>query len=146
LVKKRSMNDTMTVEEGAVIGTGVVKIVTDPPREGEDPDYNNLLGAVQEIRKRPEIFGYILKGDTKATVDLNDPAKIIEYALLSTQAFESSESLSSTFKLGTTENILVEGKTLKALCIDLGQNKVSIFMEKNTDHIGILNSFEPETE
>jgi hypothetical protein len=45
LVKKRSMNDTMTVEEGAVIGTDDGKIVTDPQREGEDPDYNILLVA-----------------------------------------------------------------------------------------------------
>ena len=143
MVKKRSMNDTVTIEEEAVIGTDDVSEVTAPQTE-EDPDYNNLLSAVQEIRKRPEIIGYILKGDTKATVDLKDPTKIIEYALLSTQAFESSETLATMFHLGATENIMVEGKILKALCIDLGQNKVSIFMEKAADHNGIVNAFSPE--
>jgi hypothetical protein len=146
MVKKRGLNDTVTAEDGAVIETQDAQDVTVPHVEEEDPDYANLLGTVQEIKKRPEIFGYILKGDAKATVDLNDPAKIIEYAMLSSQAFESSETLAAAFSLGAPENILIEGKTLKALCMDLGQNKISIFMEKTANHTELLKAFTPQPE
>ena len=143
MVKKRGLNDAITVEEGVIIET---QEATNEPEteeinetefsqvETEDPDYSNLLGAAQEIRKRTDVFGYILRGDSQATVDLGDPAKIIEYAMLSSQAFECSEALALTFKLGITENVIVEGKDFKVLCIDHGQNKISIFMQKETDH------------
>jgi hypothetical protein len=145
MVKKRGFNDSVTVEEGALIEAQETQDSI-PHAEEEDPDYANLLGTVQEIKKRPEIFGYILKGDAKATVDLNDPTKIIEYAMLSSQAFESSETLAAAFSLGVAENVLVEGKTLKALCMDLGQNKISIFMEKTANHAELLRAFTPQPE
>jgi predicted regulator of Ras-like GTPase activity (Roadblock/LC7/MglB family) len=147
MVKKRGTYDTMTVEEGAVIEIQEVQEEQEAitvPTENEDPDYAKLLDAIQEIRKRTEVVGYILKSDSKATVDLNDSAKIIEYAMLSSQTFEAANALASTFMLGVTENILLEGKNLKVLCLDLGQNKISIFMEKTTDHTSILKALDPQ--
>jgi predicted regulator of Ras-like GTPase activity (Roadblock/LC7/MglB family) len=146
MAKKRNMNDTITVEEGVVIETQEVQEDISPPVENEDPDYANLLGAIQEIRKRTGVVGYILKGDSKVTVDIDDPAKIIDYAMLSSQTFESAKTLAATFRTGDTENILIEGKNLKVLCLDLGQNKISIFMEKSTDHTGILRALAPQPE
>jgi hypothetical protein len=153
MVKKRGLNDAIIVEEGVIIETQEATNVAETeeineaavlPVETEDPDYNNLLCVAQEIRKRPDVFGYILRGDSKATVDLGEPAKMIEYAMLSSQAFECSEALAQTFQLGSTENILVEGKDLKVLCIDHGQNKISIFMQKETDHADLLKTFTPQ--
>jgi hypothetical protein len=153
MVKKRGLNDAITVEEGVIIEaqeatnapeTEEINEAALSPVETEDPDYDNLLGAAQEIRKRSDVLGYILRGDSKATVDLGDPAKIIEYAMLSSQAFECSEALAQTFQLGVTENVLVEGKDLKVLCIDHGQNKISIFMQKETDHADLLKTFTPQ--
>jgi hypothetical protein len=155
MVKKRGLNDAITVEEGIIIESQETTNAMETEEineeeaalslvETEDPDYNNLLSAAQEIRKRADIFGYILRGDTKATVDLGDPAKIVEYAMLSSQAFECSEALAQTFQLGATENVLIEGKDLKVLCIDHGQNKISIFMQKETDHAELLKTFTPQ--
>ena len=136
--KKRSMSNTIMVEEGAVIETQEVQDDVSPPVENEDPEYENLFDAIQEIKKRSEVIGYILEGESKAAVDLNDSAKIIEYATLSSQTFEAAKTLASTFRLEDTENIVVEGKNLKLLCLELGQNKISIFMQKGTDHTDIL--------
>jgi len=144
--KRRGMNETVTVEEAVVIGTQEVQEAISPSTENEDPDYASLLDAVQEIRKRSDVVGYILKGETKATVDLNDPAKIIEYAMLSSQAFEAANTLSATFRLGDTENVVLEGKNVKVLCLNLGQNNISIFMEKGTDHTGILKALTAQPE
>lgn len=147
--KKRGLNDTVaTEEEGALIETQTAQeaATITIPVEPEDADYNGLLDAMQEIRKRADVVGYILKGDTKAAVDLNDTSKIIEYAMLSSQAFESAKTLAATFKLGATENVLIEGKNLKVLCMDLGQNKISIFMEKTADHAAFLKTFAPLPE
>ena len=144
MVKRRDLNDTITVEEGMVIEPQEVQEDIVSPVENEDPEYANLLGAIQEIRKRTDVVGYILKGDSKATVDLNDSEKIIAYAMLSSQTFEAAKSLAETFRLGDSESILIEGKDLKVLCLDLRGNKISIFMENGTDHTGILRAFMPQ--
>ena len=144
MVKRRDLNDTITVEEGVFIETQEVQEDIVSPVENEDPEYANLLGAIQEIRKRSDVVGYILKGDSKATVDINDSEKIIAYAMLSSQTFEAAESMAETFRLGDSESILIEGKDLKVLCLDLGGNKISIFMENGTDHTGILRAFMPK--
>jgi len=146
MVKKRDINETITVEEGAVIEIQEVQGVLNPTVENEDPDYANLLSAIQEIRKRAEVVGYILKGESKATVDLNDSAKIIEFAMLSSQTFEAAKTIASTFRISDTENILIEGKNLNMLCLNLGPNNISIFMEKGTDHRGILRALAPQLE
>jgi predicted regulator of Ras-like GTPase activity (Roadblock/LC7/MglB family) len=69
---------------------------------------------------------------------------MVEYAMLSSQAFECSDALAQTFQLGAPENILVEGKDLKVLCIDHGQNKISIFVQKETDTTELLKTFTPQ--
>jgi len=143
MVKSRNLNDTITVEEEIVIETQEVQEDIVSPAENEDPEYANLLGAIQEIRKRTDVVGYILKGDSKATVDLNDSEKIIEYAMLSSQTFEAAKALAETFRIGDSESMLIEGKDLKVLCLDLGGNKISIFMENGTDHTGILKAIMP---
>ena len=77
-------------------------------------------------------------------MDLNDSEKIIEYAMLSSQIFEASKALAETFRLGGSESILLEGTDIKVLCLELGENKISIFMEKGSDHTGILRAFLPQ--
>lgn len=138
MVKKRSLSENITVAEEIVISTGDAPEVT--ANEEENSEYEDLLAEVQDIHKESDLVGYILKSDTKATIDLEDSSKIIEYAMLSSQAFESSETITNALKLGDIKNILIEGKTVKALCVNMGQNKLSIFMEKTADHADILKT------
>ncbi len=136
MTKKRNLTETVTVAEEIVISA---EDIPEPKAEDkENPEYKELLEALQDIRKENDLTGYILKSDTKAYVDLNDTSKIIEYAMLSSQAFESSETIANSLKLGKIKNILIEGQTIKALCVNRGQNKLSLFMEKTKDHAEIL--------
>lgn len=141
MVKKRNLNEVTTQEEQIVIETEITQEKT--VQEEENTEYGKLLLIAQNIRKGKTILGYIIKNEAKATVDLNDSSKIIEYAMLTSQAFESAETLSSIFTLGDIQTILIEGKNAKALCIGTGQNQLGIFMEKATNHSEILKEFMP---
>lgn len=109
----------------------------------ENQAFENLSAQLAEIRKCNGVVGYILRSATSATIDLKAPGKIVEYAILSSQVLESSHEISELFDIGDVENILVEGKDIKALCMTIGENKISIFMEKTVDHADILNRITP---
>jgi predicted regulator of Ras-like GTPase activity (Roadblock/LC7/MglB family) len=51
---------------------------------------------------------------------------------------DSSQEITKQFNLGETESILVEGKNVKVLCMSIGENKISVFMEKSATHAWII--------
>ena len=133
--KKHSLHETSTtviVDEEA----GVT------PNE-EDTAFTNLSQTLAEIRKETGVIGYILRSTTSATIDLEEPEKIVEYALFSSQVLDSSREISELFKLNDIESVLIEGKENKALCMEINGVKISIFMEKNMDHADILKKVSP---
>jgi predicted regulator of Ras-like GTPase activity (Roadblock/LC7/MglB family) len=99
---------------------------------------NNIRPILEEIKKCDGVIGYILRNTTSATIDLNDPTKVIDYAVLSSSTFEASEQISELFDLGKAKNMIVEGKDAKTLHLSVGENNISIFMEKNADAKKIL--------
>ena len=125
--KKRSIHETAT----PIIVDGVTS-------SEEDQIFTDLSKNLVEIRKAKGVVGYILRSTTAATIDLKESEKIIEYAILSSQVLDSSREISNLFDLGNVESILIEGKETKALCMVIGENKISIFMEKNANHANIL--------
>jgi predicted regulator of Ras-like GTPase activity (Roadblock/LC7/MglB family) len=98
----------------------------------------NLRATLENINIKEGVIGYILRGSTSASVDIKDPSKIIDYAVLSATAFESSESLSSLFGLGKIRSVIVEGKDVKILCLTVDNYRLSIFMEKTVNHNSIF--------
>ncbi|MCZ2809472.1 MAG: hypothetical protein JSV87_01490 [Candidatus Bathyarchaeota archaeon] len=112
--------------------------------EDEEPmDVNNetkedagarLRETLENINTRAGIVGYILRGPTSASVDLKDTSKIIDYAVLSSSTLETSESLSSLFKLGKTCSVVLESKDMKVLCMTVNDHRLSVFMEKTVNH------------
>jgi predicted regulator of Ras-like GTPase activity (Roadblock/LC7/MglB family) len=112
---------------------------TDVPQTEEDPTFTNWRAILAEINKCKGVTGYILRNAASAIIDFKDPAKIFEYAILSSQAFDSSKELSELFNLGEIENILIAGESAKVLCLTSGENRISIFMEKDADHANLLN-------
>jgi predicted regulator of Ras-like GTPase activity (Roadblock/LC7/MglB family) len=130
--KKRSIHETST--------TVIVDDESATTPVEEDPAFTNLNNTLAEIRKRDGVVGYILRSKTQATIDLKEPEKIVEYAILASQAMDSSQEISNQFDLGNIENVLIEGKKIKALCMTIGDNKISIFMEPNADHTDILKT------
>ena len=94
---------------------------------------SNLRGSLEEIKAYEGAIGYILRNSSSAAIDLKDPTKIIDYAVLSSSALDASEELSELFNLGKVKEIVIEGKSIKVLSFAVGENKISVFMEKNAD-------------
>ena len=99
--------------------------------------FAGLSTSLAEIRKLKGVLGYILRSNTSAIVDLIEQEKIVPYTVLSTQISDVGMQVADQFKLGTPESILLEGKNIKVLCATIGENKVSIFMEKTVSHTWI---------
>lgn len=119
-----------------------VAAVTEPIAV-EAASAGNLRGSLEEIKTYEGVIGYILRNSTSAAIDLKDPTKIIDYAILSSSALDASEDLSELFNLGKIKEIIIEGKDIKVLSLFVGENKISVFMEKNTDYEKILKKLHP---
>jgi len=102
----------------------------------------DLRTVLDKVKTREGVIGYILRASTSAAVDIKDPSKIIDYAVLSAETLESAESLSEAFGLGKLSNIVVESKDLKILLVTIGEHRISVFMEKNVDHNSIYKELQ----
>jgi predicted regulator of Ras-like GTPase activity (Roadblock/LC7/MglB family) len=114
--------------------------ITEPLAIEEASSTQDLRASLEEIKSYEGVIGYILRNSTSASIDLKDPSKLIEYAILSSSAIDAGEELSELFNLGDVKNILVDGKTIKVVSFAVGDNKISIFMEKNADLERILKT------
>jgi len=122
----------------------VTTVVVDAVASNEENQvFKDLSKNLAEIRKAKGVVGYILRNTTSATIDLKEPEKLVEYAILSSQALDSGQEISDLFELGDVESILIEGKKIKALCMAIDENKISIFMETNANHADILKRVPP---
>ncbi|MEM1553070.1 MAG: roadblock/LC7 domain-containing protein [Candidatus Bathyarchaeia archaeon] len=119
--RKKSLEETATTEALA------------PPIAIETSTTEDLKTRLEEIKSYEGVIGYILRNATSAAIDLKDPTKLIEYAILSSSALDAAEELSELFNLGDFNNILVEGRDVKILSLTIGENRISIFLEKNAD-------------
>ena len=104
---------------------------------------HDLRSMLDKIKTRDGVIGYILRASTSATVDIKDPGKIIDYAVLSTSALEAGESLSEAFRLGKLSSVVVKGKDLKLLLVTIDEQRISIFMDKDVDHNSIRKELPP---
>jgi predicted regulator of Ras-like GTPase activity (Roadblock/LC7/MglB family) len=114
-------------------GIQMVGQVTEPIAIDLTVSVNDLRAKLEEIQKQDGVIGYILRNTSSASIDLKDPAKLIDYALLSSSALDASEELSELFALGNVRSVLVEGKNIKMLSLIVDGNRISVFMEKNVD-------------
>jgi hypothetical protein len=102
--------------------------------ETELKEEQTLQQKLQDIKKRDGIIGYIMRNSKTASIDLNDPTKIIDFALLSSTANEVSQNMTKTIPIGEIENLVVESETKKVLSKKVNHNQVTLFMEKSVDH------------
>jgi len=115
-----------------------VAAVAEPVTVEETISVNNLRANLDEIKTYDGVVGYILRNSTSAAIELKDPTKLIDYAIISSSALDASEELSKLFDLGEVKDIVVEGKGVKVLSLTVGENKISIFLEKDADCEKIL--------
>jgi predicted regulator of Ras-like GTPase activity (Roadblock/LC7/MglB family) len=119
-----------------------VAAVAEPVTVEETISVNNLRANLEEIKTYDGVVGYILRNSTSAAIDLKDPTKLIDYAIISSSALDASEELSKLFDLGEVKDIVVEGKGVKVLSLIVGENKISIFLEKDADCEKILKKLQ----
>jgi predicted regulator of Ras-like GTPase activity (Roadblock/LC7/MglB family) len=122
--KKKSLQEALEIPETTVLD--------------ENPSVTGLRASLDEIKTFEGVKGYIMRNTTSAAIDLNDPSKIVDYAILSSSAFDAAQELAPIFELGDAKEMLVEGKNVKMLSMIVDGNKISVFMEKNTDCEKIL--------
>ena len=94
------------------------------------------------MKNHDDIIGYILKDPNTAVVDLNEPARISDYALFSSATNEAASKLSEIYDLGEIRHVIVEAKHMLMLSVDIGESRISVFMEKNVDVDNILNKLQ----
>jgi predicted regulator of Ras-like GTPase activity (Roadblock/LC7/MglB family) len=112
---------------------------TAEPTVIENATFESTLRAnLEEIRNYDGIVGYILKNTNSASIDLKDPAKIIDYAILSSTTFDSTEELSKLFNLEGIKDIIINGKNLKMISLTIEKNRISIFLENSSDDDRVL--------
>jgi predicted regulator of Ras-like GTPase activity (Roadblock/LC7/MglB family) len=99
-----------------------------------ETDVEILQEKLQEIKNQEGIIGYILRNSKSASIDLKDPTKIIEYAVLSSTAFDVSSNMTETLQIGEVDNLVVESEETKLLSMNINNHRLSIFMEKTVDH------------
>ena len=100
---------------------------------------DGLQEKLQDIKQQPGIIGYILRGPETAAIDIKDPTKIIEYASLSSAAFDVSNEIARTMQTGQVNNLVIESENTKVLCMTMNNHRVSIFMEKSVNHNRLCN-------
>jgi predicted regulator of Ras-like GTPase activity (Roadblock/LC7/MglB family) len=100
----------------------------------ESAVFANLASILTEIHKLKGVKGYIIRSKTAAIVDITEEGVLNDYALLASQIYECAPGMVKQFNLTDIESIIVEGKTVKVLCINIGENQINVFMEKTCSH------------
>lgn len=122
--------------------TGEIIETDEPVTIESTPHQDDLRTCLEEIKNHAGVVGYIMRNTTSASIDMKDPTKIVEYALLSSTSFEATEEFSKLFQTGNIKNITVNGKDLTMLSLTIDNNKISVFMEKTVDPEKIMKKLQ----
>jgi hypothetical protein len=111
-------------------------VVVDPQEkpENEESPFKALSENLKSIRNFKGVVGYIIRNGASAAIDLEEPEKLVEYAIFTSQIIDSSQELANLFSIGDVKNVLVEGKELNILNLIIKENKINIFLKKDVDY------------
>ena len=105
----------------------------EPKERNAQYEIECLQDRLRKLRAKKGITGYILRAEKSASVDIDDPTKIIDYAVLSSTVLNSGETLSNTFELGSVCRVTLEGEKAKMLTLRTNNHSLSVFMENSID-------------
>ncbi|MEM3551044.1 MAG: hypothetical protein QXN87_04440 [Candidatus Bathyarchaeia archaeon] len=121
----------MPKKRGGVEKSAIVGLLE---ADGLEIDHvNDLKAYLEDIKSLDGVIGFILRNSKSAIIDLKDPSRLIDYAILSSSAIEAGEEISEILNLGKFEDIFIEGSMVNLISMSLGENKVSVFLEKHAD-------------
>lgn len=104
----------------------------------DKPGTEDLRACLEEISTYEGVRGYILRNSAAAVINFEAKTKTTEYALLSSQAFETCDKLGEIFSLGGTIKLLVECVDVDMHCMVVGDAMVSLFLAKDVDLAEVL--------
>jgi predicted regulator of Ras-like GTPase activity (Roadblock/LC7/MglB family) len=102
--------------------------------DNTEDDVKDLEEKLQEIKNQEGIIGYLLRSSKSASVDLKDPTKMIDYALLSSSLFDISQKMTEDLQMGEADTIVIESEETKILSMNIDNHRLSLFMEKHVNH------------
>ncbi|MEM0314437.1 MAG: hypothetical protein QXQ41_07820 [Candidatus Bathyarchaeia archaeon] len=108
----------------------------------QPPEPMDLHGFLEMLKQRPDVVGYVLRDNKATNIELKDPTKLIEYAILSSASIDAGEELSQIFYIGNVKRIMVSGKNVQVISMTMGENKISVFMERDADPGEVLEKLE----
>ena len=100
--KKREIHETTTtviIEDEDTILVQGFEAKTPEEKALDNQIFTTLCANLEEIRTSEGVTGYILRNASTAIVDIKDQSNLTDYALLSSQAFDSSDDLCEFFAL-----------------------------------------------
>jgi predicted regulator of Ras-like GTPase activity (Roadblock/LC7/MglB family) len=103
-------------------------------------DVETMQEKLQGIKDQEGIIGYILRDQKSASIDLKDPTKVIDYAVLSSTSFDVAKNIAESLQIGDVGEIIVESEETKLVSMNTGDNRLSIFMERSVDHNKLFKS------
>ncbi len=128
--KKQKRQETTTTQNAPIV------IDANPDSSlGPSPELKRCL---KEVNQMEGVLGYILKNDSTATINLKDSQKTVEYALLTSQAFDAIKEFSNLFSLGKLESATIECATLKVVLVKIGEYTLNVFMGKTVEPQKVL--------
>ncbi|MEM2319363.1 MAG: hypothetical protein QXQ63_01300 [Candidatus Bathyarchaeia archaeon] len=107
-------------------------------KAAETISMEDLKECLDRIKESEGIIGYIIRNTKSASIDLKDPSKLIEYAIISSASLESGKELSELFSLGEISSVTIEGGNANVISIAFSDYRVSVFTEKTADLEKIL--------
>ena len=113
-------------------------IVIQNHSEVDSDSFKKLCEDLNKVRNMKGILGYIIRNGVSASIDLEKPEKLVEYAIFTSQVMESCKELSDLFNLGNLKTIFIEGNSLKVLNLIIEENKINVFMDKKVNHKKII--------
>jgi predicted regulator of Ras-like GTPase activity (Roadblock/LC7/MglB family) len=96
---------------------------------------------LQAVIDREGVLGYIMRDCKSASLNLKDPKKLMDYAILSSTAREISQSITESLQMGEIDTIFVEGETTKLLSMNINNYHISLFIKKDVDHNKLFKKF-----
>ena len=106
----------------------------------EPENQENMHEKLQKIKDQEGIIGYILRSSKSASIDLKDPTKIIDYAILSSTVFDLSDNITKTLHMNQGNTMIVESEKTKLVSMNTDKYQLSIFMKSSVDHKKICKS------
>jgi len=100
----------------------------------------SLQEKLKAIKDEDGIIGYIVRDEKSASIDLKDPTKIIDYAVLSSTSFDVAQNIAETLQIGEVDKIIVESEETKLVSMNTEDHRLSLFMEQNVDHNKLCKS------